>query len=175
MSVFVELTKYLLPLIILLIAVLLILNHFAKQEQLKQKYELIKGNNKLITPVRLQAYERLILFLERIKPDALALRIKQTNMNALQMQILMLDTLRQEFNHNLTQQLYISEKTWSAIINAKEQITRLINLTGTKMSKNSTFNEFASSFIEMYNEFENKPIENTILVIKKEATEIFGF
>jgi hypothetical protein len=91
------------------------------------------------------------------------------------MQILMLDTLRQEFNHNLTQQLYISEKTWSAIINAKEQITRLINLTGTKMSKNSTFNEFASSFIEMYNEFENKPIENTILVIKKEATEIFGF
>jgi hypothetical protein len=163
------------PLIILLIAVLLILNHFAKQEHLKQKYELIKGNNKLITPVRLQAYERLILFLERIKPDALALRIKQTNMNALQMQILMLDTLRQEFNHNLTQQLYISEKTWSAIINAKEQITRLINLTGTKMSKNSTFNEFASSFIEMYNEFENKPIENTILVIKKEATEIFGF
>jgi hypothetical protein len=174
MSVFVELTKYLLPLIVLLIAVLLILNHFAKRENAKQRYELIKGNNKLITPVRLQAYERLILFLERIKPDALALRIKQTNMNALQMQIMMLDTLRQEFNHNLTQQLYISEKTWSAVINAKEQITRLINLTGTKMNKNSTFNEFAASFIEMYNEFENKPIENTIQVIKREAVEMFG-
>jgi hypothetical protein len=174
MNVFIELAKYLLPLIVLLIAVLLILNHFAKRENLKQKYELIKGNNKSITPVRLQAYERLVLFMERIKPDALALRIKQTNMNALQMQIIMLDTLRQEFNHNLTQQLYISENTWSAVVNAKEQITRLINLTGTKMNRESTFQDFASAFIQMYDEFENKPVENTIKVIKKEASDIFG-
>ncbi len=174
MAILIELTKYLLPLIILIIAILLILNHFAKRDHLKEKYDLIKGNNKLITPMRMQAYERLVLFLERIKPDALALRIKQTNMSALQMQIMMLDTVRQEFNHNLTQQLYISDKTWSAVVNSKEQITGLINLTGTKMNKDSGYNEFAGSFIEMYHGLENKPVENTIRIIKKEASDIFG-
>jgi hypothetical protein len=174
MDLFIELIKYLLPLIILLTAVLLILNHFNKREIVKLKYDLIKSNNKIITPIKLQAFERLLLFLERIKPDALAIRIKQSNMNALQTQITMLDTLRQEFNHNLTQQIYISEKSWSAVVNTKEQITRLINLTGSKMNRESSFQDFASFFIKMYDEFENKPVENTIQILKKEAAETFG-
>ena len=174
MNDFIEVLKYLTPLIVLLIAVLLILKHFSDKEKSKQKYDIIKSNNKLITPIRLQAYERIILLLERIKPDAVALRVQKSNFTATQMQILMLETIRKEFNHNLSQQIYVSEETWAAIVNAKEQITRLINLTGTKMLKESKAGEFTRALIEMYNDFETKPIENTIRLVKYEAINFFG-
>lgn len=174
MTDFIEVLKYSAPLIVLLIAVLLILKHFSDKEKTKQKFDLIRMNNKLITPVRIQAYERIILLLERIKPDAVALRVQKTNFTATQMQILMLETIRKEFNHNLSQQIYLTDETWSAIVNAKEQVSRLINLTGTNMSKESKAGEFTRALIEMYNDFETKPIENTIRLVKKEAINFFG-
>ncbi|NPA45322.1 MAG: hypothetical protein GXO49_07300 [Chlorobi bacterium] len=169
MKEIIEILKYLLPLI-----VLLILRHFAKVELTKQKFATIQGNNKLITPIRLQAYERIILLLERIKPDAMALRLQKQNLSAAQMQILLLGTVRKEFNHNLSQQLYISQESWGLVVNAKEQITRLINLTGTKMDKNATSSDFVRALIETYNDFEKKPIEFAIAAIKQEALMFFG-
>lgn len=174
MNDFIEVLKYLTPLIVLLIAVLLILKHFSDKEKTKQKFDVIRMNNKLITPIRLQAYERVILLLERIKPDAVALRIQKSNYTATQMQILMLETIRKEFNHNLSQQIYLTEETWAAIVNAKEQVTRLINLTGTNMEKESKAGEFTRALIEMYNDFETKPIENTLRLVKREAINFFG-
>lgn len=174
MNEFLEITKYLAPLIVLLVAVLLILKHFSDKEKYKQKFETIQANNKLITPIRLQAYERIILLLERIKPDAMALRLQKSNLTAIQMQILMLGTVRKEFNHNLSQQLYITNETWQAIVNAKEQISRLINLTGTKMGKDSGSNEFTRALIETYNDFEKKPVENSLIILKQEALMFFG-
>jgi hypothetical protein len=169
-----EVAKYLVPLIVLLICVLLILRHFSEKEKTKQKYDLIRGNNKLITPIRLQAYERIILFLERIKPDSMALRIQKPSFTAVQIQILMLETVRKEFNHNLSQQVYLTQETWAAIVNSKEQVIRLINLTGTTMEKDGKSNDFVRTLIEMYNDLEIKPIENTIRVVKKEAASFFG-
>ena len=174
MNDLIEVSKYLLPLIVLLIAVLLILKHFSNNELTKQKYVTIQGNNKLITPIRLQAYERIILLLERIKPDAMSLRLQKQNLSAKQMQILLLGTVRKEFNHNLSQQLYVSNEAWQIIVNAKEQITRLINLTATGLEKDSNSSEFIRAFIETYNEFEQKPIEMAIYAIKKEALMFFG-
>jgi len=174
MNEFLEIAKYILPLVVLLIAVLLILKHFSDKEKHKNKFETIQANNKLITPIRLQAYERIILLLERIKPDAMALRLQKQNLTAIQMQILMLGTVRKEFNHNLSQQLYISNETWQTVVNAKEQISRLINLTGTKMEKNANSGDFTRALIEVYNDFEKKPIENAVNILKREAMIFFG-
>ena len=174
MNDLIEISKYLAPLIVLLIAVLLILKHFSDKEKHKNKFETIQANNKLITPIRLQAYERIVLLLERIKPDAMALRLHQSNLTAIQMQILMLGTVRKEFNHNLSQQLYITPESWEAIVNAKEQISRLINLTGTTMEKEAGSGEFTRTLIETYNDFEKKPIENSLIILKKEALMFFG-
>lgn len=174
MNDFLEIAKYLSPLIVLLIAVLLILKHFSDKEKHKQKFETIQANNKLITPIRLQAYERITLLLERIKPDALALRLQKSDLTAIQMQILMLGTVRKEFNHNLSQQLYITNESWQAVVNAKEQISRLINLTGTTMEKGAGSSEFTRALIETYNDFEKKPIENSLMILKNEALVFFG-
>jgi len=174
MTELIEVSKYLLPLIVLLIAVLLILKHFSNNENIKQRFATIQANNKLITPVRLQAYERIVLLLERIKPDAMALRLQKPNFTALQVQILLLDTVRKEFNHNLSQQLYISDEAWQKTVNAKEQVVRLINLIGTDIEKSASSNEFVRAFIETYNDFEQNPIELAIYSIKKEALTFFG-
>lgn len=174
MTELIEVSKYLLPLVVLLIAVLLILKHFSNNENTKQRFATIQANNKLITPIRLQAYERIVLFLERIKPDAMALRLQKQNLSAAQIQMLLLGTVRKEFNHNLSQQLYISNEAWEIIVNAKEQITRLINLVGTDMEKGANSGEFIRAFIETYNDFEKKPIELALYSIKKEALLFFG-
>ncbi|MCF6365896.1 MAG: hypothetical protein L3J35_06790 [Bacteroidales bacterium] len=169
-----EIAKYILPLIVLLIAVLLILKHFSDKEKNKNRFETIRSNNKLITPVRLQAYERIILLLERIKPDAMALRLQKPNITAIQMQILMLGTVRKEFNHNLSQQLYITDESWQTIVNAKEQVSRLVNLTATKMEKGAGAGDFTRALIETYNDFEKKPVEIAIEKLKNEALIFFG-
>ncbi len=174
MDIFIELAKYLVPLIVLLIAVLLILRHFSEKEKHQRKYETIQANNKIITPVRIQAYERIILLLERIKPDAMALRLQKNKLTAIQMQILLLGTIRKEFNHNLSQQLYITNSTWETVVSAKEQVSKLVNLTGTKMEKGANSGDFVRAFIEMYNDLEKKPIEYSISVLKKEALLFFG-
>ncbi len=174
MNDFLEILKYILPLIVLLISVMVILNHFAKKDKMKLKYDVIKANNKLVTPVRLQAYERIILFLERIRPDTLALRLTKHNMSAKEMQMLMLLTVREEFSHNLSQQLYLTDETWAAVVYAKEQITRLINLAGTKVDPKSKSTVITAFLIEQYNDIDTKPIENTISKVKREAAQFFG-
>ena len=174
MNELIEITKYLLPLIVLLIAVLMILNHFAKREKIKLRYDVIKSSNKIITPIRLQAYERIILFLERIRPDTMALRITKPKMSAKQIQREMLKTIRDEFSHNLSQQLYVSDETWSAAVYAKEQVTRLVNLAGTKAGKDANSQAYTAVLIEMYNDIENKPVETAIKTVKKEAVNFFG-
>jgi len=169
-----EISKYILPLIVLLIAIMIILNHFAKREKTKLKFDLIKANNKLITPVKLQAYERIVLFLERIRPDALALRLTKSKMTSKQIQIQMLSTVRNEFNHNLSQQLYLSDETWTAVVYAKEQITRLINYAGTKVDPKTVSQAYTAVLIEMYNDTDTKPVETSVELVKKEASLFFG-
>ena len=109
-----------------------------------------------------------------MKPDAMALRIQNPSFDAKQIQILMLETVRKEFNHNLSQQVYLTEETWSTIVNAKEQVVRLINLVGTTMNHDVKSGDFIRSLIEMYNDLEIKPIENTLRIVKKEALIFFG-
>jgi len=174
MNDFIEILKYSAPLIIILIVVFVILRNFSEREKTRLRYEVIRGNNKLLTPVRLQSYERIILLLERIKPESVALRLQNPNMTYKQLQLLILETVRKEFNHNLSQQVYISEETWSAVVNAKEQVIRLINLTGTKMGPESSSNDFIMNLIESYNDLEIRPIENTIRLVKIEAEKFFG-
>jgi len=174
MNDFIEILKYSAPLLIILIVVLVILKNLSEREKTRLRYDVVRVNNKLLTPVRLQAYERIILLLERIKPDAVAMRVRKPNFTYKQIQILMLETVRKEFNHNLSQQIYLSDETWSAIVNAKEQVVRLINLTGTRMEEDSSSNDFIRNLIEMYNDMETKPIENTIRLVKMEADKFFG-
>lgn len=77
-------------------------------------------------PLRLQAYERMSLFLERIKPQNLLTRISPTSSKKEDYENLLIATIEQEFEHNLTQQIYVSDQCWSIILAAKNATIQLI-------------------------------------------------
>jgi hypothetical protein len=90
-------------------------------------------DQQVILPLRLQACERLVLFLDRISIGNLILRLNRTDMTALQLQAAMVSTVREEFDYNLSQQLYISSKSWNLVRNAKEETIKLINTASMKV------------------------------------------
>ena len=82
---------------------------------------------KLVTPIRLQAYERMVLYLERISPESLVLRCYQPGMDTKLLQGVMTKVIRDEWEHNLSQQVYLSSEAWAMIREAKEQMIGVIN------------------------------------------------
>ena len=125
----IELLTYTIPAIITgAVAYYFFMNH-TDFEQQRLKLMLLKENQKGSLPIRLQAYERMTLFLERINPAKLLLRITSINNDKEAYALSIINTIEQEFEHNLSQQIYISEKCWSIIIASKNATIQLIKQT----------------------------------------------
>lgn len=129
-----------------------ITKQFVSNEQKKALIELKRLSQnevlKVVTPIRLQAYERLILFLERMNPNNLVLRCYEPGMQVKLLKDVMVQNIRDEFDHNLSQQLYVSAETWEYIRNAKEDMISLINAVAGKITENTTAAEFAGKIFE---------------------------
>jgi len=104
------------------------LAHIKNQEQ-KLKLSLLKVNHKESFPIKLQAYERMTLYLERINPSKLLIRITSINNDKNAYVMSLMNTIEHEFEHNLTQQIYISDKCWNVIIASKNVTMQLIKKT----------------------------------------------
>jgi hypothetical protein len=115
------------------IAYLFFLSHTQSEER-KIKLTLLRENKKTILPIKLQAYERMTLYLERINPSKLLIRVTSINNDKQAYTLSLINTIEQEFEHNLTQQIYISEKCWSVIIASKNATIQLIKKTSEENS-----------------------------------------
>ena len=93
-----------------------------KTQMLQMRIDEHREAVKLVTPIRLQAYERMALYLERISPDSLVLRCYQPGMSTHLLQGVMTKTIRDEWEHNLSQQVYISSEAWNRIRQAKDEM-----------------------------------------------------
>lgn len=98
-----------------------------KLQMLQMRIDEHREAVKLVTPIRLQAYERMALYLERISPDSLVLRCYQPGMDAKTLQGVMTKAIRDEWEHNLSQQVYVSSEAWKRIRDAKDEMTGVIN------------------------------------------------
>ena len=121
-----------------------------KLQLLQAKLDERRETLKVVTPIRLQAYERMALFLERIAPNSLVLRCYQPGMDLKLLQGVMTKNIRDEWEHNLSQQVYLSEDTWIHIREAKEEMINLVNasavtLTDTTDPTRLAANIFASA------------------------------
>jgi len=99
---------------------------FMKNEENRRMFALHKDLQKQALPLRLQAYERLTLFLERIKPNQLLLRISPKGTDKLIYERALVQAITDEFEHNITQQIYITKETWNVILTAKNTTIQLI-------------------------------------------------
>lgn len=99
-------------------------------------------------PLRLQAYERLVMLTERLALYNLVSRSNQPGMSAREMQILLTGTIKQEYEYNTTQQIYVTPVAWEALTNLKEQNTMIINQLGSTLPADASGSELNKRILE---------------------------
>lgn len=173
MNTFLDILKILLPAAVVFLAVYFVAKKFLENEQKKRLLELKKDDHKLLTPLRLQAYERASLFLERIAPEAVIGRVYRRNMSARRLREELLNAIRIEFDHNLSQQVYISDDSWARVKNAKEQTIKLINLASTKVNDEATATDLSKVILELSMKVNKLPHQTALEFIKREIRQSF--
>jgi hypothetical protein len=173
METFLEILKYILPSLLMFGALYIVMNRFLESEHKKQLMLLRKENNTVTTPLRLNAYERLVLFLERISMDKIVLRISKPGMSAKMLKNNLIQTIQQEFEHNLTQQLYISNSTWDTIVQAKDESLKIIRVSASQVKPDANAVELGQKIFELMVKLENSPSQIAILILKKEIKQLF--
>ncbi len=182
MHTFLEILKYTIPALLVLFATWLILKKFidyntkhlvVMQQNLeleKQKMEMGSKSKKeeAFIPLKLQAYERLALFLERINPPNLITRELQPNLNAGQFHKNLLSSIKDEFEHNMSQQIYISDQAWTAIKSAKEEVMSLINKAAKNIDPSESAVKLGESVLAAAFENGESPVDNALAVLKND-------
>ena len=173
MNEFWEVIKYILPALLVWWAVYATQKRFFNQAEGRRNFELKTSNLKVTTPLRFRAYERMILFLERITPENLVLRVQRHDMNAMQLHSELLKTIRMEYEHNLSQQLYVSPEAWVLIVTAKESVVKLLNSTVSGINPQSPALELSKEFIEDYHDTGKTPVDLAKNQLQKEVSQYF--
>ncbi len=168
-----EILKYILPALIVFFAVWFVLHSMIKNEQKRNHIESLARNQRITTPIRLQAYERMTILLERISPEALIMRVNNPSLTANQFQSELLNTIRMEFEHNVAQQVYISNQAWELIKNAKTSVIQLINSTAIKVKPDSQSIILSRMILEELMEQEKSPVNIALEYLKTEIRQFF--
>jgi hypothetical protein len=164
-----ETLAFLLPAVVLYFAVRYIMDTYRKVNDKKRETEVQLAYNEMIIPMKLQASERLVLLLERITPAQAVSRALLPGMGAQALQLVLLKNIREEFEHNVAQQLYVSPACWALIRAAKEEVIRLVNLSGSEISGENTGMELATILIEKWSMLDSNPVQSAIDQIKSET------
>lgn len=173
MDVFLEILKYALPSIFLLILSYMMLTNFTENEEKRRSYFLKKETQKSALPVRLQAYERLSLFLERITPDRLLVRLHSQGLNSKQYQSLLVESIRTEFEHNLSQQIYVSEEAWQLVVDAKSATVGIINNIANEFDSKSEGLDLRKEILNRSMAIEGFPTKKALRYLKAEVKRNF--
>lgn len=159
------------PSLIVAATAFFLVKHFVETDQKKKLLELKFHSKELVTPIRLQAYERMAMFLERIEPNQLLFRVSNPELSAYQMQTILLATVRSEYEHNLSQQVYISPETWEGIKNAKEKVVNLINLAAGHLGEGAMSTDLAGEVLQAV--ADESPTATAMEKLKKDIELLF--
>ena len=173
MEIVADILKITIPALLVLLTAWLLLKNMIKNDQNKRRQELLLQSNKTLTPIRLQAYERVVLFLERISLESLIVRVSSPDMSASQLHTALLNTIRSEFEHNLSQQIYMSQQAWEVIKSAKATIIKIINNEADKLTAKSTGMDLTKRLFDQIVKLEKEPTRVAIDFIKGEIVRIF--
>mgnify|MGYP005607267251 CR=1 FL=1 len=167
-----EILKYCIPAICVLLATWLVMHKFYKSETEKRLWELKKLSQKEISPLRMRAYERLALLLERTMPEHMLIDLHLAEMTPLQLQAHLMQTIRQEYDHNLSQQIYVSDQVWQLIENAKQQTVAFVNSIAQQMPAQSNALDYAKTLITAYRSNGDTPNDLALQALKNEARSL---
>lgn len=158
-------------LLIIFAAYFLIKNQFDNYYNVKElEYKTLVVKD--ILPLKLQAYERMTLFVERINPANLLVRLHVSGMSAKEMHNLILSELRAEYQHNISQQLYISNDAWNIIKRVKEDTISLVNQSMAGLNPDSSAVDLSKLIFAKLAELKENPYDLALLVMKNDIQEL---
>jgi hypothetical protein len=169
MEIVTDILKITIPALLVMLTAWMVMRNMIKNDQEKRRQESILQNSRTVTPIRLQAYERIVLFLERISLESLIVRVSNADMSAGQLHTAMLNAIRSEFEHNLSQQIYMSPQAWEVVRNARSNMIKIINSEVEKMPANSTGMALSKKLLERIMELEKEPTRAAIDYLKGEV------
>jgi hypothetical protein len=172
MEAFTDILKLTIPALIVFITAWVLLRNMIKNDQDKRRQELLLQNSRVVTPIKLQAYERIVLFLERISFESLLVRVSTADMSALALHTTMLTTIRSEFEHNLSQQIYMSQQAWEVVRNARSNMIKIINSEAEKLPRDSTGMDLSKRLFEKIMELDQEPTRVAIEFVKTEVAKL---
>lgn len=172
MEMFIDILKITIPSLIVFLTAWVLLRNMIRNDQDKRRQEIIMQNSRTIVPIRLQAYERIVLFLERTSIESLLVRTNTPGMTAGQLHSALLGAIRSEFEHNLSQQIYMSQQAWEVVKNARSNTTKIINTEFEKAPDTVSALEFSKQLLEKVMEIEKEPNRTAVEYIKNEVARM---
>jgi hypothetical protein len=173
METILDLIKYIIPALVVFGSVYYIMRQFYDKEDKKYNYELRKEAQKKILPLQIQAYERLILFMERISPENIVLRLHKKGMTAHQLHSELTANVNEEFEHNLTQQTYVSHEAWSIVRASKDEILHVFNESIRETKPDGTGIDLGQTIFNKMSKRNTSPTHDAIRKLKEEFKLLF--
>ena len=172
-EVIVDFFKFIIPAAIVFGVTYFLISKFFEDQQRTRLLDLKKEHSKIISPIKLQAYERLTLFLDRISPDNLVVRLSKSGQSASELRIALIQTITDEYNHNISQQIYVSDQSWHLIKLVKEQIIGIIEVCYNECEKNESGPGLGKKILTRLMAEKIIPTEKAIQLLKKEIEIVF--
>jgi len=141
-------------------------------ESLAVQGELRKQRQEFFLSHRMEAYQRAILYMERIHPVTIVMRMNQQQMNAVLFQSMLLKAIRDEYDHNVAQQMFISPNAWHVLKNAKEETVKLINVGASELPADASSSDLAKAIITLTADINPLPSEIAIDALKAEFQQL---
>jgi len=167
-----DLLKITIPGILILYTAYLMVRSFMQKQLDESLLSIRHKNQETVLPIRLQAYERVTLLLERISPNNLIPRLNDSELTPQQLQVVLVNEIRSEYNHNLSQQVYMSDEAWMHVSGSVESLISLINEVGNELTKESTNMDLARMIFERNLQNEDS-VMNALKFVKAEIRELF--
>jgi hypothetical protein len=173
MELLLEFVKIVLPAGLVLYGVFLTVKAFLNKEFETKLINIKTKNTETVLPIRLQAYERVCLLLERVSPHNLILRVNNPAYTSSQLQQIMVNEIREELNHNLSQQVYMSDQAWGLSKSAIEEIIGLVNSAAEEVDPNSRGVELAKRLFDKLMQKNEDPCLVALKFVKNEIRQSF--
>ncbi|MFO7874345.1 MAG: hypothetical protein R6U62_07665 [Bacteroidales bacterium] len=164
--------RYAIPSVVVFLTAYYLLKAFFQQENRRKQFDLAAERMRISLPLRLQAYERLILLLERISPNNLIMRVYRPEWSAKELQQQLVQSIRDEYTHNLSQQLYVSQETWDMINRAYEEMIGQINSLASSLDEKANAIDLSQKLLET--DLERSATNKAMYYLKSEARKVFG-
>lgn len=173
-EIILEIIKYTIPALIVFLTVYIMLDKQAKKEERLSLFELKKRHSKESLPIRLQAYERLMLLLYRVSPENIIPRTQNASMDVKTFTYALLKTIKTEFEHNITQQVYVSAETWIAIEVYRDELMNLIQEKSVESNPENPCLELSEAILNhLIKNPHSTSKQEVVLRLKKEVKDLF--